>query len=336
MTERLSFTASDGLEIAYYIDDFTDPWTVPTTLVLLHSAMGNSERFYSWVPGLARHFRVVRMDLRGHGRSAVPAPDVALSMDRFVRDVEECMDAVGATQAHIVANSAGGYLAQKLAITKPDRVLGLCVVGSTPGLSPSALDWLPLIEKEGLTPFLTRTIAMRFDLESTDPGMVRWFLEQTAENDPAYVARFIGYMATQEWSGDLPRIKSPTLRDLSGRRDRRHRQQLRHDGRAHPRREDDRVPAHAAQHRRHDGRSLRQRHPGLPVGEVRHAEGLNHATPHRLPVLRFRHLVRLRRARHDHADAHLPRGIRRGGRGPRARPAEGARPRSPAGTSPAS
>jgi pimeloyl-ACP methyl ester carboxylesterase len=211
MTERLSFTASDGLEIAYYVDDFTDPWTVPATLMLLHSAMGNSERFYSWVPGLARHFRVVRMDLRGHGRSAVPAPDVALSMERFVRDVEECMDAVGATQAHIVANSAGGYLAQKLAITKPERVLGLCVVGSTPGLSPSALDWLPLIEKEGLTPFLTRTIAMRFDLESTDPGMVRWFLEQTAENDPAYVARFIGYMATQEWSGDLPRIKAPTL-----------------------------------------------------------------------------------------------------------------------------
>jgi pimeloyl-ACP methyl ester carboxylesterase len=211
MTERQSFTASDGLKIAYYIDDFTDPWTTPPTLVLLHSAMGNSQRFYSWVPGLARHFRVVRMDLRGHGGSEVPTPDMPLSMDRFVRDVEELMDTVGAKQAHIVANSAGGYLAQKLAITRPERVLGLAVVGSTPGLSPSALDWLPQIEKEGLTLFLTRTIAMRFHLESTDPGMVQWFLKQTAENDPAYVVRFIGYMATQEWSAELPRIKAPTL-----------------------------------------------------------------------------------------------------------------------------
>ncbi|MDO9498690.1 alpha/beta fold hydrolase [Falsiroseomonas sp.] len=211
MTTRQTFTASDGLKIAYYIDDFTDPWTQPPVLVLLHSAMGNSQRFYSWVPALARHFRVVRMDLRGHGGSDIPPADMPLSMDRFVRDVEELMDTVGAKQAHIVANSAGGYLAQKLAITAPERVLGLAVVGSTPGLSPSALDWLPLIEKEGLTPFLTRTIHMRFDLASTDPGMIRWFLEQTAENDPAYVVRFIGYMATQEWSAELPRIKAPTL-----------------------------------------------------------------------------------------------------------------------------
>ena len=211
MTMRQSFTASDGLRISYYTDDFTDPWTSPTTLVLLHSAMGNSERFYSWVPALARHFRVVRMDLRGHGASEVPPADVPLSMTRFVDDVEELMDTIGARRAHLVANSAGGYLAQQLAIRSPQRVLGLCLVGSTPGLSPSALEWLPMIEREGLTPFLTRTIAMRFDLATTDPGMVRWFLEQTGRNDQAYIARFIGYMATQEWSADLPRIRAPTL-----------------------------------------------------------------------------------------------------------------------------
>lgn len=211
MTTRQTFTASDGLKIAYYIDDFTDPWTTPPVMVLLHSAMGNSERFYSWVPGLARHFRLVRMDIRGHGGSEVPPPSMPLSMARFVKDVEELMDTLGVKQAHIAANSAGGYLAQKLAIGSPERVLSLSVVGSTPGLSPSALDWLPQIEREGLTPFLRRTIAMRFDLEKTDPGMIEWFLKQTGENDPAYVARFIGYMGTQAWPDELPRIKAPTL-----------------------------------------------------------------------------------------------------------------------------
>ncbi len=216
MTTSASFKASDGLEIAYYIDDFTDPWSKPPVMILLHSAMGNAQRFYGWVPPLARHFRVVRMDLRGHGASGLPDPKQALSMDRFVDDVTELMDAIGCPVAHVVANSAGGYLAQRLAIDHPERVLSLALFGSTPGLSPAALQWLPRIEKEGLRNFLSDTIAMRFDLERTDPAQIRWFLDQTGECDQAYVVRFIGYWATQEWSGDLGRIGVPTLVVLPG------------------------------------------------------------------------------------------------------------------------
>ena len=61
------FNASDGLRLAYTIDDFTDPWLKSPTLLLLHAAMGHSRRYYAWVPRLCRHYRVVRMDLRGHG-----------------------------------------------------------------------------------------------------------------------------------------------------------------------------------------------------------------------------------------------------------------------------
>jgi pimeloyl-ACP methyl ester carboxylesterase len=211
MTEAAFFTASDGERIAYYIDDFTDPWREAPTMLLLHSAMGNSQRFYSWVPGLARHFRLIRMDLRGHGGSSVPPPDKPLTMDRLVDDVEELMALLGLGSAHVTANSAGGYVAQNLALRSPGKVRSLALVGSTPGLSPSALTWLPRIGKEGLAAFLADTIAMRFDLERTDPGMVEWFLKQTAENDQDFVIRFIGYAATQEWSGELHRIRCPTL-----------------------------------------------------------------------------------------------------------------------------
>jgi pimeloyl-ACP methyl ester carboxylesterase len=211
MTEQASFTTSDGEQIAYYIDDFTDPWRKPPVMLLLHSAMGNSQRFFSWVPGLARHFRLIRMDLRGHGRSSVPSADKPLTLGRLVDDVEELMALLGIESAHVTANSAGGYVAQNLALRAPEKALSLVVVGSTPGLSPSALTWLPRIAKEGLTPFLADTIAMRFDLATTDPGMVEWFLKQTAENDQDFVIRFIGYTATQEWSGELHRIKCPTL-----------------------------------------------------------------------------------------------------------------------------
>src|SRR5262249_43193008 len=64
-----SFVASDGIRIAYTIDDFTDPWRQAPTLLLLHAAMGSSKRWYASVPALCRDYRVVRMDLRGHGES---------------------------------------------------------------------------------------------------------------------------------------------------------------------------------------------------------------------------------------------------------------------------
>lgn len=45
----------DGVRLSYYLDDYTDPWTqAPTLLLLLHGAMANAQRFYSWVPGLSR------------------------------------------------------------------------------------------------------------------------------------------------------------------------------------------------------------------------------------------------------------------------------------------
>ena len=110
------FRASDGLSLAYTIDDFTDPWLKAPTLLLLHAAMGHSKRYYAWVPKLCRHYRVVRMDLRGHGESEVPAAEPPLTMERLVQDVREMLDHLGTPSAHIVGNSAGGYIGQQLAI----------------------------------------------------------------------------------------------------------------------------------------------------------------------------------------------------------------------------
>jgi pimeloyl-ACP methyl ester carboxylesterase len=205
------FTTGDGKRIAYYQDDFTDPWTQPPPILLLHSAMSNSQRFFAMVPPLARRHPVVRMDLRGHGGSHTPAPDEPFSLERLTQDAVELLDHLGIRHAHVVGNSAGGYVAQQIAIHHPDRTLSLTTYGSTPGLNPAALDWLPQMQKEGYTPFLARTIHMRFDLQRTDPALVQWFLKQTAECDPAFVARFISHMASRSWGEDLARISCPVL-----------------------------------------------------------------------------------------------------------------------------
>src|SRR2546430_11320745 len=98
------FNASDGVRLAYTVDDFTDPWTKAPALLLLHAAMGHSQRYYAWVPLLSRHYRVVRMDLRGHGQSAVPPAEPALSMERLVKDTAELLDHLGLARANTVGN----------------------------------------------------------------------------------------------------------------------------------------------------------------------------------------------------------------------------------------
>lgn len=206
------FDSTDGVRLAYTIDDFTDPWRAPPTLLLLHAAMGSSRRWYALVPHLSRHYRVVRMDLRGHGESQVPPPGSPLTIGRLVQDVRELLDHMGVTSpVHVVGNSAGGYIAQQLAMQSPARVRSLILFGSTPGLKESqALTWLPRVAQEGLRGFLAATIADRFP-PGHDPANVAWFLDEAAKNDDAWIGRFVGLMASLWWMDDLSRIQCPTM-----------------------------------------------------------------------------------------------------------------------------
>ena len=207
-----TMTASDGLSIAYRIDDFTDPWTQPQTLFLLHSAMSSSRRMYAMVPHCARRFRVVRMDLRGHGESQVPREDQPLTLGRLTRDVSELMDHLGVKRAHFVGVSGGGYLAQQLAIHDPARVMSLVLLASRPGFKDSnGAAWIPEMERRGLRTFIAETISDRLPLGEVSQAQVEWFLDEIARNDPSFVRRFVLYMTTQYWMDDLARVRCPTL-----------------------------------------------------------------------------------------------------------------------------
>ena len=211
-----TFLTSDGLRLAYYFDDFADPWRPAPTLLLLHAAMGSARRYYAWVPTLARHYRTVRLDLRGHGASEIPGADRPPTLERLVADVAELLDHLGCGPAHVVGNSAGGYLGQQLAMTQPERVRSLCLFGSTPGLKNSqAPSWIPQIEAKGLRGFLAETIRDRLPANA-DPGLVEWFLDEAAKNDPAYIGRFVLLMASYDWSGEVSRIECPTMVVIPG------------------------------------------------------------------------------------------------------------------------
>jgi 3-oxoadipate enol-lactonase len=206
--------ASDGTRLAYVVDDWTDPWSEPETLVLLHAAMGSSRRLYAWVPHLARDLRVVRMDLRGHGGSEVPSPSAPLTLERLARDVIDLLDHLGVDRVHLAGSSAGAIISMQVAIAYPERIRTLADFASTPGLKPSNVDagaWVAQIHRKGVRGFLTDTVADRFDLSKVEPGFVEWFLDESAKTSPEWLARFIPLMASVDLSDDLPRIRCPML-----------------------------------------------------------------------------------------------------------------------------
>jgi len=208
-----TFRASDGLEIAYALDDYTDPWRTPETVILVHAAMGSSKRFYAWVPHLAGDFRVVRIDMRGHGATQIPGPE-QLSPDRLVKDVAELADHVGAARFHVGGSSAGAVVAEKVAIDYPDRVLTLGAFAGTGGIKHALQDhasWVQRIGEKGLAAFLRETIADRVDLTTAPPGFVDWFIAESAKTSVELLARFVPMMRRFEVLDELNRIRCPTL-----------------------------------------------------------------------------------------------------------------------------
>lgn len=210
-----SFRTSDGLTIRYDVDDYTAPWKQPETVVLLHAAMGSSRRFNAWVPALADRYRVVRWDMRGHGTSERP-PREGISIQRLSQDLVELLDDLSLDDAHIVGSSTGGIIGMLTAIEHPERFKTLASFAAIPGLAQSVNhidyeDWRTGLVQEGVASFLQRTVSQRFKVGETDPGLIEWFIKDSARNDPGFLADFVFMMTGFDFSERLPEIRCPTL-----------------------------------------------------------------------------------------------------------------------------
>lgn len=210
------FRTSDGIRIRYAIDDFTKPWVKADTVVLLHAAMGTMNRFRAWVPHLAGRYRVVRWDMRGHGASEQPDESLELSVERLGQDYIELLDHLDVERVHMVGSSTGGIIGMHAAVEHPERFLTLASFAAIPGLAPSTQhhdykDWETGLAQEGVRAFMRRTIAQRFHVDQVDPGLVDWFIEESARNDPRYLARFVQMMTRYNFADRLREIRCPSL-----------------------------------------------------------------------------------------------------------------------------
>ncbi|WP_186313495.1 alpha/beta fold hydrolase [Paenarthrobacter nicotinovorans] len=98
-----------------------------TPLLLLH-AWGESWRSFDRLIAALPRFVIMAPDLRGHGAADKPADGYSLS--EVVEDVAGVLAALGLEQAHVLGSSSGGYVAQQLAVSHPDLVASLTLVGA--------------------------------------------------------------------------------------------------------------------------------------------------------------------------------------------------------------
>lgn len=90
------------------------------------------------VPALAKQFRVIRYDARGHGQSSVPPGPYALA--DLAGDALAVLDALGVEKAHVLGQSMGGAIGQWLAIHAPQRLKKL-ILANTSAHFPDPAGW---------------------------------------------------------------------------------------------------------------------------------------------------------------------------------------------------
>ncbi len=89
-------------------------------LVLIH---GFPQNWYMWralIPELAKHYRVIALDMRGAGWS--DAPPSGYEKTRLADEIAAFMDAVGAPRARVMAHDWGGFIGFLLGLRHPDKV----------------------------------------------------------------------------------------------------------------------------------------------------------------------------------------------------------------------
>lgn len=98
-----------------------------TPLVLGHAAFLDSRMFDAIWERLANHFRVIRYDMRGFGKSSPATGPLARR-----HDLDRLLTRLGVTQAHLVGCSLSGEIGLDLALEQPQRFKSLTLVDSTP------------------------------------------------------------------------------------------------------------------------------------------------------------------------------------------------------------
>jgi len=183
-------------------------------VLVLSNSLGTSWALWDAQLGeLARHYRVLRYDHPGHGRSGIP--DSPITVEELAGDVVQLLDRLELERILFCGLSLGGMVGMALALAAPERVdrLVLCCTAAYLGPAEGWHDRARLVRAGG-----TAAIAERV--------LERWFTRRFRDEQPVTVTRFremleatspVGYAACCEaisrWDArtGLHAVRAPTL-----------------------------------------------------------------------------------------------------------------------------
>jgi 3-oxoadipate enol-lactonase/4-carboxymuconolactone decarboxylase len=138
----------------------TDGDAARPPLLLLHSIGTDMASWDRAMPFLLPHFRLIRMDARGHGASDAPDGDYTLAL--LAADALAVLDAAGAPRAAVCGVSLGGMIGLTLAIHHPHCVTALVAACTSPRMDFATWEARIAAVRAGGTAAIAETALSRF------------------------------------------------------------------------------------------------------------------------------------------------------------------------------
>lgn len=181
-------------------------------VLLVHSLGLDHTMWDPQAADLARHFRVLRYDLRGHGASDVTAGDY--TVDELGADAIALLDALGIHRCAVVGVSLGGLLAMWLARHAPDRITKIVVASSSSRPNAEAMAArLQAVRAGGMEAVQDAVIGRFFSpaVVAANPPVVAAARRVLRSTDPIGYIGCVAAVRDADLRADLAAITVPTL-----------------------------------------------------------------------------------------------------------------------------
>lgn len=188
-------------------------------LIMVHGFSHSLESWDAWANALSTDYRVVRMDLPGHGLTG-PDPQARYSVPQTVEFLDGLMDALQIDRATLVGNSLGGLVAWRQAAANPDKVDRLVLLAPG-GFSINGVTEDPVPVPMGVQFYLTQapqpiitaaTGALYGDPAAMPDGTAERVLElMRGDGVPRALVERLRVFTLPEPTADLGQVTAPTL-----------------------------------------------------------------------------------------------------------------------------
>jgi len=124
----MTFVENNGIKIHYVVEGQGPP------LVMIHASMGSYTEWHAcdYINTLKNDYKLVLVDLRGHGASDKPTDIQSYSSKAFTSDIIAVLDDLNITKAHCWGYSMGGTIAFFLSRDYPERFHSFIIGGASP------------------------------------------------------------------------------------------------------------------------------------------------------------------------------------------------------------